>query len=127
MLNAEEESGLIRIRASGQLQSSDYDKVEPMFERTALREPGLVSMVIELAPDFSGWDLAGLWRKMKFDAKHQLRFGRIAIIGNKAWEEWGAKLTNPFFPSTEIRFFETTELSDAEAWARNAQGGARLE
>ena len=112
MLNAEEESGLIRIRASGQLQSSDYDKVEPMFERT---------------PDFSGWDLAGLWRKMKFDAKHQLRFGRIAIIGNKAWEEWGAKLTNPFFPSTEIRFFETTELSDAEAWARNAQGGARLE
>lgn len=60
MLNAEQESGFIRIRARGQLQSSDYDKFVPMFERTALREPGLVSMVIELAPDFSGWDLGGL-------------------------------------------------------------------
>lgn len=60
MLRAEEENGLVRIKAGGKLESSDYDRLVPLFERIAARGSGSVPMLIELAPDFSCWDLGGL-------------------------------------------------------------------
>lgn len=116
---AEEEDGLIRIRASGTLESSDYDRFVPLFERVAAPARGSVAMVIELAPDFAGWDLGGLWRDLKFDVKHQDKFGRIAIVGTKQWEKWGTILSEPLFPSAEMRFFAPEEQGQAEAWARS--------
>lgn len=74
-------------------------------------------MLIELSPDFAGWDISGLWRELKFDVRHQNQFGRIAIVGDKKWEEWGTSLSDPFFRS-EMRFFEPSQRAEAEAWAR---------
>jgi len=115
MLTIEENNGLVWIRASGTLESQDYDQFTSRFERIAARERGSVPMVIELASDFSGWDLGGIWRDLKFDVKHQETFGRIAIVGDKKWQEWGTKLFDPLFPSAEMCFFEPANLSDAEA------------
>tara|TARA_R110002049_G_scaffold72267_2_gene186441 strand:+ start:3875 stop:4255 length:381 start_codon:yes stop_codon:yes gene_type:complete len=123
MLEAVEENGLIRIRASGTLKSSDFDRFVPLFERIAALEPRSVPMLIELAPDFSGWELGGLWRELKFDVKHQDKFGRIAIVGDKNWQEWGTKLSNPLFPSADQRFFGPAEIDTAETWARTGRQG----
>ena len=84
-------------------------------------------MLIELASNFSGWDLSGLWRDLKFDAKHQDKFGRIAIVGNKNWQEWGTKLFDPLFPSAEMRFFDSNEIDSAELWARAGHGDIAYE
>tara|TARA_R110000782_G_scaffold34487_3_gene82367 strand:+ start:85 stop:465 length:381 start_codon:yes stop_codon:yes gene_type:complete len=121
MLEAGEENGVIRIRASGTLESADFDRFVPLFERIAAREPRSVPMLIELARDFSGWDLGGLWRDLKFDVKHQDKFGRIAIVGEKTWQEWGTKLSDPFFPSADMRFFDPDESDTAAAWARTGR------
>jgi hypothetical protein len=123
MLELAEESGLVRIRAGGALDSSDYDRFVPQFERLSAREPGTVPMVIELAPDFSGWDLGGLWRDLRFDVKHKDSFGRIAIVGDKKWEEWGTKLFDPFFRA-EMKFFAPSERDAAERWARSGGSAA---
>lgn len=120
MLKIDEENGLVRILAGGALDSSDYDRFVPQFERLADRKPGTVPMVIELAPDFSGWDLGGIWRDLKFDMKHKDSFGRIAIVGDSKWEEWGIKLFDPLFRA-EMRFFTPSERDVAESWAR--EGG----
>ena len=123
MLNVVEDDGLVRIKAGGTLDSTDYDEFVPQFERVAAREPGTVPMVIELLPDFSGWDLGGIWRDLKFDAKHKDSFGRIAIVGDDKWEEWGTKLSNPLFRA-EMKFFAPSERSAAETWARNSKSAA---
>ena len=123
MLKIDEESGLVRIFAGGALSSSDYDRFVPQFERIAAREPGTVPMVIELAPDFSGWDLGGIWRDLKFDMKHKDSFGRIAIVGGSKWEEWGTKLSDPLFRA-EMRFFTPSERDIAENWARDERNTA---
>ena len=57
MLALKEENGLLWIRAGGRLEDEDYNRFVPQFERIAEREAGTVPMVIELTPDFSGWDL----------------------------------------------------------------------
>ena len=118
MLKVVEDDGLVRIKAGGTLDSTDYDEFVPQFERIATREPGTVPMVIELAPDFSGWDLGGIWRDLKFDAKHKDSFGRIAIVGDDKWEEWGTKLSNPLFRA-EMRFFAPSKRDVAENWAKD--------
>ena len=80
MLDIAEENELVRIKARGTPGGSDYDRFVPIFERIAAKESASVPMLIELASNFSGWDLSGLWRDLKFDAKHQDKFGRIAIV-----------------------------------------------
>ncbi len=121
MLKIDEEDGLARIRAGGKLEGSDYDAFVPRFEQLVGREPGKLPMVIELAPDFAGWDLAGLWRDLKFDARHPDSFGRISIVGDAKWEEWGTKLSDPLFRA-EMKFFQSSELRNAEEWARASRG-----
>ena len=121
MLTAQEHQGLLHIRAGGRLSDADYDAFVPLFERIAAREVGAVPMLIELLPDFAGWDLAGLWRDLKFDIRHKDQFGRIAIVGNRKWEEWGTKLFDPLFRA-EMRFFPPDRLDEGEVWARGGRG-----
>ena len=80
-------------------------------------------MVIELAPDFSGWNFGGLWRDLKFDIRHKDCFGRIAIIGDSEWEEWGTKLSSSLF-RTEMKFFRPTQRSHAESWVQTEEDAA---
>ena len=121
MLTLIESDGLLHIQASGKLSETDYDRFVPLFERIAAREPGSVPMLIELAPDFAGWDLGALWRELKFDVKHRDKFSRIAIVGTKTWEKWGTKLSAPLFPHAEMRFFAPEERAEAVAWALAAR------
>jgi len=118
MLKIDEEKGLLRIRASGQLESSDYDDFVPRFEQLVGRKPGELPMAIELASDFAGWDLPGTWRDLKFDAHHQDSFGRIAIVGDAKWEEWGTRFSDPLIRA-EMKFFEPFQRQVAENWARS--------
>lgn len=123
MLALKEENGLLWIRAGGRLGDEDYDRFVPQFERIAEREAGTVPMVIELAPDFSGWDLEGLWRDLKFDVRHKDCFGRIAIIGDSKWEEWGATMSSSLFRA-EMKFFRPSQRNHAESWVRTGVDAA---
>ncbi|NIJ62527.1 STAS/SEC14 domain-containing protein [Qipengyuania flava] len=123
MLKIDEENGLLRIRASGQLESSDYDDFVPRFEQLVGRKPGKLPIVIELASDFAGWDLPGLWRDLKFDTRHQDSFGKIAIVGDAKWEEWGTRLSDPLFRA-EMKFFESSQHQVAESWVRSGEDTA---
>ena len=123
MLALKEENGLLWIRAGGRLEDEDYNRFVPQFERIAEREAGTVPMVIELAPDFSGWDLGGLWRDLKFDVRHKDCFGRIAIIGDSKWEEWGTEMSSSLFRA-EMKFFQPSQRSHAETWVRTGEDAA---
>ena len=117
MLSVDDCGGLLHVRAGGRLEPEDYERFVPLFETLADRAPGSVPMLIDLGPDFAGWSFAGLWRDAKFDVKHNDRFGRIAVVGDRKWEKWGSELAAPFFPGTEMRFFDRDQGA-AEAWAR---------
>jgi|TARA_B100000678_G_scaffold144321_1_gene120533 hypothetical protein len=123
VLALKEENGLLWIRAGGRLEDEDYNRFVPQFERIAEREAGTVPMVIELAPDFSGWDLGGLWRDLKFDVRHKDCFGRIAIIGDSKWEEWGTEMSSSLFRA-EMKFFQPSQRSHAESWVRTGEDAA---
>jgi hypothetical protein len=113
-----DDSGIVLIRASGRLSKADYDRFVREFERIA-RARGPVRMLIQLE-DFHGWDLPALWEDLKFDTTHQNDMGRVAIVGDKAWQEWGTRLSKPFFKA-EMRYFDHDKAADARAWLTESQ------
>jgi len=107
------QAGILNVKASGKLTKADYERFVPEFERiAALRGPVRILMELD---DFHGWDARGLWEDLKFDIGHRNDFERIAIVGDKAWQAWGTWLSKPLFKA-EMRFFDRSEVRQAEAW-----------
>lgn len=108
-----EATGIVVLKASGRLTKADYDRLVPAFERLA-KEKGPLRLLVEL-DDFHGWDLPALWEELKFDLTHQKDLGRAAIVGDQAWQDWGTRLSKPFFRA-EIRYFDRHDTAAARAW-----------
>lgn len=108
--------GVLHIVADGQLTTTDYADFAPQFERLA---GASTPMLIELGPSFTGWTFDALLRDLRFDFSHHEHFGRIAVLGDKKWEEWGTDLSSFVFPG-EMRFFETSQRGEVEQWLRDA-------
>lgn len=105
--------GLVVVKVSGTLHKEDYDRFVPAFDRLR-RERGPVRLLIEL-DDFRGWDLPGLWEDLRFDTTHQDDMGRVAVVGENVWQEWGTRLSTPFFKA-EMRYFDHDRSAEARAW-----------
>ena len=90
------------------------------FEQIAAREP--VRFHADRAgAGFLRRNLGELWRDLKFDMKHQDKFGRIVIVSTKRWEEWGTKFSDALFRSAEMRFFAPEQRGDAGSWMRGGR------
>lgn len=107
------DSGVIHVRASGKLTRPDYDTFDVQFAKVAQANKP-VRVLVEL-DGFDGWDASGLWQELKFDVAHNDDMGRVAVIGEKKWEEWGTKISQPFF-SAEMRYFDRSQFAAAREW-----------
>ena len=107
-------AGYLVCRASGKLSKADYDAAVPEIENALSLGDGPTRILIVLE-DFRGWDIPGLWEELKFDVKHGQDFGRIAVVGDSRLEEWGTRLSRPFF-GAEVRYFDLDDVEEARAW-----------
>lgn len=112
-INYPADSPHIVVTLTGKLSKEDYERFVPEIE-SLLRKHGKLDILV-LMSDFHGWEPGGLWEDIKFDAKHRSDVGRVAFVGDRTWEEWMAKICNPF-TSAEVRYFDAGEREAAEAW-----------
>ena len=98
---------------SGKLHDEDYSHFVPAVD-AAIAEHGKVRLLAHFV-DFHGWDLHALWDDIKFSTTHCTKVERIALVGDKLWEEWMAKVCKPF-TMAKIRYFDVSELDAAWAW-----------
>lgn len=111
----------IVIRASGTLTAEDYEQALPEIEHAMTLSQAPLRVMLRLE-DFHGWEIGALWRELKFDLKHRGDFARIAVIGETRLEDWGARLSAPFFPA-EMRFFPAAQEAEADAWLAGSGDG----
>lgn len=104
---------IVEVRLSGKLHKADYDTFEPSIEKHIDRA-GKVSFLM-IMEDFHGWDLGAVWEDTLFDVKHHADIARIAMVGDKKWEQWMAKVCRPF-TSAKIKYFDISELDAAREW-----------
>jgi hypothetical protein len=56
-----------------------------------------------------------LWDDIKFSTTHCTQIERIALVGNKKWEEWMAKVCKPF-TMAKVKYFDAAQLASAWSW-----------
>ncbi len=103
----------IELTMIGKLKHEDYQIFVPMIDR-ALKEAK--SLEVDLLVDmrsFTGWEFLAAWDDLKFGIKHGNDFDKMAIVGNKKWEEISVKMMSHMIRG-ETKFFK--ERDKALSW-----------
>jgi hypothetical protein len=108
---------ILGFKMSGKLHDEDYKRFVPVIEAAVAKE-GKIRLLAQFE-DFQGWDLHALWDDIKFSTKHCLDIERIALVGDKTWEKWMAKVCQPF-TMAKIRYFDAAEIDAAWKWLAEA-------
>lgn len=110
-------SPLLTVELSGKLHDADYQEFVPAVDAAVARH-GKVRLLVQLH-DFHGWDLHALWDDTKFAATHCTAIERLALVGERRWEAWMAKICKPFTMAT-VKYFDAADLAAAQAWVSAA-------
>lgn len=108
---------VLAFKITGKLHDEDYKQFVPVIG-AAIRAHRKVRLLAEFA-DFHGWALHALWDDMKLATKHCADVERVALVGDRKWEEWMAKICRPF-TMAELRYFGPSEAVTAWIWLTQA-------
>ena len=104
---------IIGFKMSGKLHDEDYKHFVPLVDK-AIAEEGKVRLLAQFH-DFHGWDMHALWDDTKFSTTHCTKIEKIALVGEKKWEEYMAKVCKPF-TMAKIEYFDVSRIEDARKW-----------
>ena len=106
----------LSLKAVGKLTHEDYQKINPMID-SALQEvkDPKVKVFID-GSELEGWELRAAWDDFKLGLKHGSEFDKIAIYGNKNWQEYAAKIAT-WFMSGDVEYFESA--NEALTWLQD--------
>lgn len=105
----------LSLKAIGKLTHEDYQTIVPMIEAALAQVEHPIINVFVDGSEFDGWELRAAWDDLKLGLKHKREFSKVAIYGNKKWQERIAKVGS-WFISGEVKFFENSD--DALQWLR---------
>lgn len=108
-----EKDNLISAKISGTISKTDVEKIHPLIHNI-IEKCKKVYCYFEME-DFHGYTLEGLWADLKVDSAHISDYGKMAIVGEKKWQEWAAKATD-FFTSSEVKYFDLKNKEQAKTW-----------
>ena len=96
----------LSLKATGKLTHADYEKINPMIDSAleGVKEPKIKAFID--TSELEGWELRAAWDDFKLGLKHGSEFEKIAIFGNKKWQEISAKVGS-WFISGEIKYFDS--------------------
>jgi hypothetical protein len=104
---------VIGYKISGTVAKSDYEVMVPEVEALAQQSDSL-NMLLDMT-DFK-WEKVSAWgADFHFGREFRHKIKKMAIIGDKKWEEWLAKLASPFY-AEQSKFFSSDQSDSAWEW-----------
>ncbi len=103
----------VEFKLIGKLTHEDYETFTPFIESAIKNLPPKSLNILVDMRDFEGFTLKAAWDDFKFglELRHDIR--KMAVVGDKKWEELFAKLTS-FMIAGKAKFFHSIE--DARTW-----------
>ena len=103
----------LTLKATGKLTHEDYETITPLIDSAlgAVKQPKVKALID--GTELEGWELRAAWDDFRLGLKHGNEFEKIAIYGNKNWQEITAKI-GAWFISGEVKYFEN--MDEALAW-----------
>jgi hypothetical protein len=103
----------LSLKAVGKLTHQDYEIITPLIDSALLQVKDPKVDVLIDGTELEGWELRAAWDDLKLGLKHNNEFNKIAIYGNKEWQDTIAKIGS-WFISGEVKYFDN--LTDAANW-----------
>lgn len=108
---------VLGFKMSGKLHDEDYKKFVPLID-AAVAKVGKVRLLAQFH-DFHGRDIHALWDDVKFSTTHCFDIERIALVGDKTWEKYMAKVCKPF-TKAKLQYFDAADMAGAWTWLAEA-------
>ncbi|SFV56723.1 hypothetical protein MNB_SV-10-458 [hydrothermal vent metagenome] len=103
----------IEIAMMGKLTHEDYKNFVPMIDKALKKTKNLeVDLLVDMRK-FKGWEFLAAWDDFKFGIKHRNKFDKMAIVGNKKWEEDSIAMMSHLMKG-KSKFFQKRE--EALGW-----------
>ncbi len=95
----------IEIAMLGKLTHEDYQTFVPLIDSALKQTKGLeVNLLVDMR-SFRGWELLAGWDDLKFGVKHRNSFDKLALVGDKRWEEISVAMMQHLMRG-ECKFFK---------------------
>ena len=104
---------IMHVSISGKLTRDDYEVFVPDIDEN-VKLHGQVRLLFDFV-GMIGFSLGALFEDTKFAFKHYRSIDRLAIVGDKRWEEAMAKMCRPF-TKAEVNYYDISELGRAKSW-----------
>lgn len=106
---------ILATKASGKLRKEDIEKIHPLVHN--ILDKGIkVRWYFEMEK-FTGWDFPGLWEDLKMDTIHAKDYEKIAMVGDKKWQDWISQFMKPF-TNADIKYFDLEDKERAKDWIK---------
>jgi hypothetical protein len=112
-LNEENGGKMLVVHVSGKLVKADYEHFVPEFERL-VRQHGKLRVLFDMT-GLHGWEAGAAWEDFKFGVAHFTDIERLAMVGEKKWQQGMATFCKPFTKAT-VRYFDHTDIAGARKW-----------
>ncbi|BBP02325.1 STAS/SEC14 domain-containing protein [Sulfuriferula nivalis] len=112
-LNEENGGKLLVIHVTGKLVKADYAQFVPEVDRL-VQQHGTLRLLFDMT-DFHGWEISAAWEDFKFGVEHYADIERIAMVGEKQWQQGMVVFARPFTKAT-VRYFDHADAVEARKW-----------
>ena len=103
----------LSLKAQGKLTHEDYQIITPIIDSALAEVKDPKVKVLFDGTELEGWEARAAWDDFKIGLKHGDEFEKIAIYGNKKWQEVLAKVGS-WFITGKIEYFENED--EALSW-----------
>jgi stage II sporulation SpoAA-like protein len=110
-------SELLWLNVSGRLTKKDYDAACQVLLETMSRQERPPRLLVSL-DDFLGWEGSQEWNDMTFLSEHGDRIAKVAVVGDRRWEDQVLMFSGAPLRKTPVRFFDAADLEKALGKAR---------
>lgn len=118
MIEKLDQSGgnILGYKATGTINRQDYATLTADVE-ALLQQEGSICLLLDLE-EFKGEEAKAWGADLKFGREYRKKIAKMAIVGDKKWQEWVTALVDPFF-ALEADFFTTDERDAAWEWLKS--------
>ncbi|CAH6937130.1 STAS/SEC14 domain-containing protein [Vibrio chagasii] len=96
---------IIVFKAKGKLTHDDYQAMIPILKTTIKEiDSSALKMLVDISA-LTGWELRAAWDDFKLGLELNSKIDKIAICGDKSWQELASKVGS-WFVSGDIKSFE---------------------
>lgn len=107
-------NGVVTIRITEKLSANELAELQQKMA-TAIRMYGKLRVLV-LAEAFQGWEEEGNWGDFALQDQNDASIEKMAIVGDKRWEDLALIFTAKDLRPFPIEYFATADSNKARSW-----------